>query len=227
MPLDRILEAEMRVDQPASSLPSADASSRDPVNSMCQAADRQLHELVQWARRIPHFEELPVEDRTALLKAGWNELLIAAFSHRSMNARDGIVLATGLVVQRHSAHSAGVGDIFDRVLAELVAKMRDMKMDKTELGCLRAVVLFNPDAKGLKSTERVEMLREKVYAALEEHCKRHHPDQPGRFGKLLLRLPALRSIGLKCLEHLFFFKLIGDTPIDVFLQNVLQAPADP
>ncbi|KAL3215925.1 hypothetical protein MRX96_033282 [Rhipicephalus microplus] len=144
-----------------------------------------------------------------------------------MNARDGIVLATGLVVQRHSAHSAGVGDIFDRVLAELVAKMRDMKMDKTELGCLRAVVLFNPDAKGLKSTERVETLREKVYAALEEHCKRHHPDQPGRFGKLLLRLPALRSIGLKCLEHLFFFKLIGDTPIDVFLQNVLQTPPNP
>ncbi|MCQ4179945.1 hypothetical protein FK518_30895, partial [Klebsiella pneumoniae] len=29
-----------------------------------------------------------------------------------------------------------------------------------------------------------------------------------RFAKLLLRLPALRSIGLKCLEHLFFFKLI-------------------
>lgn len=229
MPLDRILEAEMRVEQPAPSVLAADAaaSGRDPVNSMCQAADRQLHELVQWARRIPHFEELPIEDRTALLKAGWNELLIAAFSHRSVAVRDGIVLATGLVVQRHSAHGAGVGDIFDRVLAELVAKMRDMKMDKTELGCLRAVVLFNPDAKGLRNVNRVEALREKVYAALEEHCRRHHPDQPGRFGKLLLRLPALRSIGLKCLEHLFFFKLIGDTPIDSFLLNMLEAPADP
>lgn len=229
MPLDRILEAELRVEQPTPSVLAADAaaSGRDPVNSMCQAADRQLHELVQWARRIPHFEELPIEDRTALLKAGWNELLIAAFSHRSVTVRDGIVLATGLVVQRHSAHSAGVGDIFDRVLAELVAKMRDMKMDKTELGCLRAVVLFNPDAKGLRNVARVEALREKVYAALEEHCRRHHPDQPGRFGKLLLRLPALRSIGLKCLEHLFFFKLIGDTPIDSFLLNMLEAPADP
>ncbi|KAH6920147.1 hypothetical protein HPB50_028865 [Hyalomma asiaticum] len=221
--------AELRVEQPTPSVLAADAaaSGRDPVNSMCQAADRQLHELVQWARRIPHFEELPIEDRTALLKAGWNELLIAAFSHRSVTVRDGIVLATGLVVQRHSAHSAGVGDIFDRVLAELVAKMRDMKMDKTELGCLRAVVLFNPDAKGLRNVARVEALREKVYAALEEHCRRHHPDQPGRFGKLLLRLPALRSIGLKCLEHLFFFKLIGDTPIDSFLLNMLEAPADP
>lgn len=31
-----------------------------------------------------------------------------------------------------------------RVLTELVSKMRDMQMDKTELGCLRAIVLFNP-----------------------------------------------------------------------------------
>lgn len=47
---------------------------------------------------------------------------------------------------------------------------------------------------------------------------------PHRFAKLLLRLPALRSIGLKCLEHLFFFKLIGDTPIDTFLMEMLEAP---
>jgi hypothetical protein len=46
----------------------------------------------------------------------------------------------------------------------------------------------------------------------------------GRFAKLLLRLPALRSIGLKCLEHLFFFKLIGDTPIDTFLMEMLETP---
>lgn len=76
--------------------------------------------------------------------SGWNELLIAGFSHRSIAVKDGILLATGLHVHRSSAHQAGVGTIFDRVLTELVAKMREMKMDKTELGCLRAIVLFNP-----------------------------------------------------------------------------------
>uniref|UniRef100_A0A8C5SNU7 NR LBD domain-containing protein n=1 Tax=Laticauda laticaudata TaxID=8630 RepID=A0A8C5SNU7_LATLA len=50
------------------------------------------------------------------------------------------------------------------------------------------------------------------------------PSSSSRFAKLLLRLPALRSIGLKCLEHLFFFKLIGDTPIDTFLMEMLEAP---
>lgn len=85
-------------------------------------------------------------------------------------------------------------------------------------------MLFS-DAKGLQSCQHVESLREKVYASLEEYCKYQYPDEPGRFAKLLLRLPALRSIGLKCLEHLFFFKLIGDTPIDTFLMEMLEAPS--
>lgn len=85
----------------------------------------------------------------ALLVAGWNELLIAAFSHRSIASEDGILLATGLHVRRDAAHEAGVGTIFDRVLVELVARMREMKMDKSELGCLRAIILFNPGQRWL------------------------------------------------------------------------------
>ncbi|KAK5892500.1 hypothetical protein CesoFtcFv8_012871 [Champsocephalus esox] len=239
MPVEKILEAETAVEK-KTELHSDDGSTgnspHDAVTNICQTADKQLFALVEWAKRIPHFSELPLDDQVILLRAGWNELLIASFSHRSIGLKDGVLLASEL--QRDSAHSAGVGAIFDResvqsaevgaifdrVLTELVNKMRDMQMDKTELGCLRAIVLFNPDAKGLSNTGEVELLREKVYASLESYCKQKYPEQQGRFAKLLLRLPALRSIGLKCLEHLFFFKLIGDTPIDTFLMEMLEAP---
>ncbi|XP_014353025.1 retinoic acid receptor RXR-beta-A isoform X1 [Latimeria chalumnae] len=228
MPVEKILEAELAVEQKTDlgvdGSGTGGSSPNDPVTNICQAADKQLFTLVEWAKRIPHFSELPLDDQVILLRAGWNELLIASFSHRSITVKDGILLATGLHVHRNSAHSAGVGAIFDRVLTELVSKMRDMQMDKTELGCLRAIILFNPDAKGLSNPVEVELLREKVYASLESYCKQKYPEQQGRFAKLLLRLPALRSIGLKCLEHLFFFKLIGDTPIDTFLMEMLEAP---
>ncbi|XP_068236473.1 retinoic acid receptor RXR-alpha-B-like isoform X2 [Palaemon carinicauda] len=236
MPITSIHEAETIV-EPTDEQP---VDQGDAVTNICQAADRHLVQLVEWAKHIPHFTDLPVEDQVVLLKAGWNELLIAAFSHRSMGVKDGIVLATGLVVHRSSAHQAGVGAIFDRVLSELIAKMKEMKMDKTELGCLRSIVLFNPDAKGLGACNEVEILREKVYAALEEYTRTTYPHEPGRFAKLLLRLPALRSIGLKCLEYLFLFKfqttaydkswaqtrlrkfLIGDTPLDNYLMKMLS-----
>ncbi|XP_047657267.1 retinoic acid receptor RXR-gamma-B isoform X2 [Tachysurus fulvidraco] len=226
MPVEKILDAELAV-EPKTETHTDDSqgnSTNDPVTNICQAADKQLFMLVEWAKRIPHFSDLPLDNQVILLRAGWNELLIASFSHRSVTVKDGILLATGLHVHRSSAHSAGVGSIFDRVLTELVSKMKDMQMDKTELGCLRAIVLFNPDAKGLSNPAEVEVLREKVYASLESYTKHKYPNQPGRFAKLLLRLPALRSIGLKCLEHLFFFKLIGDTPIDTFLMEMLEAP---
>ncbi|XP_061635209.1 retinoic acid receptor RXR-gamma-B isoform X3 [Phyllopteryx taeniolatus] len=181
MPVDKILDAELAVEPKTETCPdgSPGNSTNDPVTNICQAADKQLFTLVEWAKRIPHFSELPLDDQVILLRAGWNELLIASFSHRSVTVKDGILLATGLHVHRSSAHSAGVGSIFDRVLTELVSKMKDMQMDKTELGCLRAIVLFNPDAKGLSNPTEVEALREKVYASLESYTKHKYPDQPG------------------------------------------------
>ncbi|XP_078047351.1 retinoid X receptor ultraspiracle isoform X3 [Augochlora pura] len=209
MPIERILEAEKRVEC-----------------KMESQENYELFQLVAWAKHIPNFTSLPLEDQVLLLRAGWNELLIASFSHRSIEVKDdGIVLATGITVYRDSAHQAGVGTIFDRVLSELVSKMRDMKMDRTELGCLRAIILFNPEVRGLKSIQEVSKLREKIYATLEGYCRMAWPEDPGRFAKLLLRLPAIRSIGLKCLEHLFFFRI--HVPIDEFLVEMLESPTDP
>lgn len=102
-------------------------------------------------------------------------------------------------------------------MAEFVYILSELFWDKS---------LFSiADAKGLTAVQEVEQLREKVYASLEEYTKSRYPEEPGRFAKLLLRLPALRSIGLKCLEHLFFFKLIGDQPIDTFLMEMLENPS--
>lgn len=49
----------------------------DPVTNICQAADKQLFTLVEWAKRIPHFSELPLDDQVILLRAGeWGLLLL-------------------------------------------------------------------------------------------------------------------------------------------------------
>lgn len=133
--LQQIHEGEMRIDLKLK---------KDRIADITDALKQQVAQLFEWARTIPHFSELFIEDQCSLLKAGWNELLIAEFAHRSIEADNALVLANGVYINEQGAKNTGIGEIFQRVLTELVSKMREMNMDKTELGCLRAIVLFNP-----------------------------------------------------------------------------------
>ncbi|KPJ03093.1 Steroid receptor seven-up, isoforms B/C [Papilio xuthus] len=50
------------------------------------------------------------------------------------------------------------------------------------------------NACGLSDVPHIESLQEKSQCALEEYCRSQYPNQPTRFGKLLLRLPSLRTV---------------------------------
>lgn len=77
------------------------------------------------------------------------------------------------------------------------------------------------DASGLTDPQYIESLQEKTQCALEEYTRNQYPNQPTRFGKLLLRLPSLRSINSSIVEQLFFVRLVGKTPIDTLLRDML------
>lgn len=50
-----------------------------------------------------------------------------------------------------------------------------------------------------------------------------YPTQPCRFGKLLLLLPALRSISPSTIEEVFFKKTIGNVPITRLLSDMYKS----
>lgn len=54
------------------------------VSHLCQMVNKQLFQLIEYARRMPHFAQLQREDQVTLLRAGWNELLIATVAWRSI-----------------------------------------------------------------------------------------------------------------------------------------------
>ncbi|XP_014220113.1 retinoic acid receptor RXR-alpha-B isoform X2 [Trichogramma pretiosum] len=219
--IERLLEAEKRYEY------LVENQANYEVSQKIQDSKKVKH-MVEWATRLPHFTELSPEDQVLLLRDGWNELLIASFAYRSMDIDDGIRFSANSLVHKNQAIQAGVGAIFERVLNELVYKFRTMKMDRTELGCLKAIILFNPEVRGLRVSSEVDLLREKVYGVLDDYVQKHRPDEPGRFAKLLLRLPCLRSIGLKCIEHYYFFHLhpAGDVALDHLLTDSLNTNPD-
>lgn len=67
----------------------------------------------------------------------------------------------------------------------------------------------------------IEPVREAVYWP-PVMCFRY-PTQPCRFGKLLLLLPALRSVGPSTIEEVFFKKTIGNVPITRLLSDMYKS----
>lgn len=73
----------------------------------------------------------------------------------------------------------------------------------------------------------MESLQEKAQCALEEYCRSQYPQQPARFGKLLLRLPSLRTVSSQVIEQLFFVRLVGKTPIETLIRDMLLSGKAP
>lgn len=81
--------------------------------------------------------------------------------------------------------------------------------------------VFSSDACGLSDAAHIESLQEKSQCALEEYDRSQYPNQPTRFGKLLLRLPSLRTVSAQVIEQLFFVRLVGKTPIETLIRDML------
>jgi len=248
--LDRVLEAEVNSENKGdAAIPYIrvgqnsliPAEYKGAVSHLCQMVNKQIGQIIEFARRVPYFNEMNKSDQIMLLKSSWNELLIISVAWRSteyieiesppsdptkktIRQPQLMCLGPNFTLHRNSAQQANVAPIFDRILNELSVKMNKLNMDKIELVCLKAITLFNPELRGLVNKSEVEALREKLYACLEDHCKQQHFNDDGRFAQLLLRLPPLRSISLKCLDHLHLFRLIADKPLENFLVEALDMP---
>ena len=55
--------------------------------------------------------------------------------------------------------------------SDVMDKIHEIKLDDTEIGSLKAIILLNPDSRGLHYPEQVLAIREKLYASLEAYCK--------------------------------------------------------
>lgn len=201
-------------------------------NLLAQAAMNQIDSLIKWATSIREYKSLLIADRIQLLKTYWNELILIDIAYRSMSLLDrqivGLNIWSDIIISEYTAVEAGISNMFERIQKEIVFKMKEMRVDQRELTLLKTVILFNPEAQGLKTSRPIEDMRNLAFTELENYCNHHYGDtQPNRFGKLLLRLPALRSIGLKCNDDpnrkLIFLQFDKEIDIDTYLSRRIGA----
>lgn len=138
------------------------------INDICESMKQQLLILVEWAKHIPAFSELQLDDQVALLRAHAGEHLLLGLSRRSMHLKDVLLLGNNCIITKHCPDSqiSGVGS---RIIDELVRSMRDVNLDDSELACIKALVFFDPQARGLNEPQRVKALRHQILNNLEDY----------------------------------------------------------
>lgn len=117
------------------------------INDVCDSMKQQLLILVEWAKSIPAFTELHLDDQVALLRAHAGEHLLLGLSRRSMHLKDVLLLGNNCIITKN-AHdhrsSPSISRIGARILDELVITMKKFELDDSELACIKALVFFDP-----------------------------------------------------------------------------------
>ncbi|XP_032897365.1 hepatocyte nuclear factor 4-alpha isoform X2 [Amblyraja radiata] len=222
--INALIQAEVlsrQISSPASVINSDIRSKKIAVISdVCESMKQQLLVLVEWAKYIPAFCELALDDQVALLRAHAGEHLLLGAAKRSMMYKDVLLLGNDYIIPRNCPELE-INRVATRILDELVQTFQEIQIDDNEYACLKAIVFFDPDAKGLSNPAKIKRMRFQVQVSLEDYINDRQYDSRGRFGELLLLLPTLQSITWQMIEQIQFVKLFGMAKIDNLLQEML------
>ncbi|XP_046734471.1 nuclear receptor subfamily 2 group E member 1 [Diprion similis] len=218
-------------------LPTMPMVSSITAESVCEQAARLLFLNVRWARSVAMGTGLSMEDQLTLLEASWRELFLLAAAQMLPGLDPAPLLPSG-------PQGLGLSVEVSRFRAAL-GGFHSMNLDPHEFACIRAIVLFKagldsetvPSSSSsssgsaspgtgnrLRDASCVARLRDGAQLALGQRLS-SAPLGALRFGKLLLLLPALRSVSPHAIEELFFRRTIGIIPIEKIICDMYKAAA--
>lgn len=214
--------AEILSRQSSAPISSIDISQKKvaTMSDICESINQQLLILVDWAKFIPSFCELPLDDQVSLLRAHAGEHLLLTLARRSMAYQDVLLLGNDCIIPRQTADSE-INRLAARILDEIVEPMKEVQMDDTELACLKTIVFFDPDAKGISDASKIKSIRFQVQVNLEDYINDRQYDTRGRFGEILLILPSLQSITYQLVDQIHFARTYGMVKVDSLVQEML------
>ncbi|XP_046476655.1 nuclear receptor subfamily 2 group E member 1 isoform X1 [Neodiprion pinetum] len=181
------------------------------TENVYESAAKLLFLAVKWARSIPSFLQLSYRDQAILLEESWSELFVLTAAQWNFPAEAAALVSADASIDRRSGLEEEA-----RRLRELLARCATLRIDHSEYACLKAIVLFKGESRGLAEAVRVTALQEQTVAVLGEQGA-------GRVGRLLLLLPPARALCRRTLQELLFKPTVGDVSVERLLGDMVHA----
>ncbi|KAG5332503.1 NR2E3 protein, partial [Acromyrmex charruanus] len=207
------------------------------AETVYETSARLLFMAVKWAKNLPSFAGLPFRDQVILLEEVWSELFLLNAVQWCLPLESSPLFSaaelTALTLSPHPHPHSGLhlqtttgkpsqvaADV--RHLHDTLQRYKAVMVDPAEFACMKAIVLFRPETRGLKDSSQIENLQDQAQLMLGHHARAQQPNSPARFGRLLLLLPLLRTVPAARVELIYFHRTIGNTPMEKVLCDMYK-----
>ncbi|XP_015234662.1 PREDICTED: peroxisome proliferator-activated receptor gamma isoform X1 [Cyprinodon variegatus] len=178
-----------------------------------------VREVTEFAKSIPGFIDLDLNDQVTLLKYGVIEVLIIMMS--PLMNKDGTLISYGQIFMTREFFKS-LRKPFCQMMEpkfEFGVKFNTLELDDSDMALFLAVIILSGDRPGLLNVKPIEQLQETVLHSLELQLKLNHPDSLQLFAKLLQKMTDLRQI---VTDHVHLIELLKKTEVDMLLHPLLQ-----
>ncbi|XP_061411048.1 thyroid hormone receptor beta-like [Lethenteron reissneri] len=179
--------------------------------------------VVDFAKKLTGFLELPCEDQIILLKGCCMEIMSLRAAVRYDADSDTLTLNGEVSVRSQQLKHGGLGDISDSIF-ELGRSLVSFELDDTEVALLQAVLLMSSDRAGLSRPDKVDWMQERYLLAFERYVRRRKHGMPFFWPKLLMKVTDLRLISASHTDR--FLKMKVECPSELFPPLFLEVFED-
>lgn len=178
-----------------------------------------VRELTEFAKSIPGFVDLFLNDQVTLLKYGVHEAIFAMLP--SLMNKDGLLVSNGKgFVTREFLRS--LRRPFSEIMEpkfEFAVKFNALELDDSDLALFVAAIILCGDRPGLMNIKQVEDIQDNILQALDHHLQANHTDSMYLFPKLLQKMADLRQL---VTENAQLVQKIKKTESETSLHPLLQ-----
>ncbi|KAG8451043.1 hypothetical protein GDO86_003357 [Hymenochirus boettgeri] len=186
---------------------------------LCQCTSVEtVRALTDFAKNVPGFSKLYLNDQVTLLKYGVHEAIFCMLA--SLMNKDGLLVSGGRgFVTREFLRS--LRNPFCHIMEpkfHFASRFNALELNDSDLALFVASIILC-DRPGLVNPMQVEDIQENILGALRHHLQISHIDAPFLFPKLLHKMADLRQL---VTEHAELVQSIKQTESDAALHPLLQ-----
>ncbi|KAM6985679.1 peroxisome proliferator-activated receptor alpha-like [Aplochiton taeniatus] len=189
----------------------------------CQCTSVEtVTELTEFAKAVPGFQGLDLNDQVTLLKYGVYEALFTLLA--SCMNKDGLLVARGggfITREFLKSLRRPFSDMMEPKF-QFATRFNALELDDSDLALFVAAIICCGDRPGLVNIPPIECLQESIVQALRLHLLAKYPDDTFLFPRLLQKLADLRQL---VTEHALLvqeIKRTEDTSLHPLLQEIYR-----